>query len=152
MITGGTRTAALLVALTLTLAGCGTLAGETAEVGEEVTRIVSPDGEIDAVLTESNSGATASFVYDIHILPHGQPATPESRNAELSGATRSKTAYGVTLSWSDADTVLGEYLTADVVDQASPTTSVEGKEITVVLRDGQVDPDAPAGGMATPAS
>lgn len=38
---------------------------------EEVERVTSPDSIVDAVLMRSNSGATSSFSYEVHIVPAG---------------------------------------------------------------------------------
>ena len=54
---------------------------------DEVVRAVSPSGTVDAVLLETNAGATTSFGYEIYILEHG--AQPSGSPAVfLYGATR----------------------------------------------------------------
>ncbi len=39
---------------------------------EEVERVTSPDNKVDAVIIKKNYGATASFIYDIYIVPKGK--------------------------------------------------------------------------------
>lgn len=113
----------------------------------EVAREVSPDGRIDLVLTEHNPGATASFVYRVHVLPHGG-APSDAAAAELYGATRSRSAYGADLRWQDERTAVVEYLQAKSADLARPSIEIEGRSITLHLREGIENTDAPPGGMA----
>ncbi|MDN5781543.1 MAG: hypothetical protein L0H23_05905 [Luteimonas sp.] len=136
---------AWLLPVVLALAGCGALPGG-ADV--EVARIASPDGAVDAVLTELNPGATASFVYRIHVVAHGDVWDGSPVAAELYGATRNASAYGVDLQWRDAGTLEARYLQARSVEQPRRTLEVDGHAITIVLREGVENPDAPAGGMA----
>jgi hypothetical protein len=140
------RHALLLVALALAcLAGCGT-SQRGADV--EVARVASPDGAVDAVLTEHNPGATASFVYRIHVVAHDGAWEGSPVAAELYGATRNASAYGVDLHWRDAGTVEARYLQARSIEVPGRTLDVDGHAVTVVLRDGIENPGAPAGGMA----
>lgn len=41
---------------------------------EELSRATSPDGRVDAVVTEANPGAFSSFVHNIYIVPKGEKA------------------------------------------------------------------------------
>ena len=143
----GWRHAWLVVAVALapSLAGCGTQQG--ADV--EVARVASPDGAVDAVLTEYNPGATASFVYRIHVVAHGGEWEGSPVAAELYGATRNASAYGVDLDWRDASTLEARYLQARSVSAPGRALRVDGHPVTLVLREGVVNPDAPAGGMAS---
>ena len=138
------RHALLLVALAC-LAGCG-----TSQRGPdvEVARVASPDGAVDAVLTEHNPGATASFVYRIHVVAHDGAWEGSPVAAELYGATRNASAYGVDLHWRDAGTVEARYLQARSIEVPGRTLDVDGHAVTVVLREGIENPGAPAGGMA----
>lgn len=114
----------------------------------EVARVASPDLQADAVLTEANPGATASFIYRIRIVPHGADWRSAPSAAELYGATRSAQAYGVDLHWQDANSVRADYLQGRVMKPASAAVSVAGRAVTLQLRSGVSNPAAPAGGMA----
>lgn len=57
----------LVIVLGLALASCS-------PVKEEVERVPSPDGAIDAVVIRVNAGATVSFYYDIYVVPAGSTA------------------------------------------------------------------------------
>lgn len=58
-----------MLALTLVLtSGCLDL-GEPSY--EEIGRVKSPDGMVDAVLVRSNGGATTSFGYSVFLVPAG---------------------------------------------------------------------------------
>src|SRR5215207_8000750 len=52
-----------LIALVLLCAGCAS--------HDEVSRVPSPDRHLDAVLVESNTGATTSFWYDVYVVKDG---------------------------------------------------------------------------------
>jgi len=128
-----------------TLAACGA-PQRGADV--EVARVTSPDGAVDAVLTERNPGATASFVYRIHLVAHGDAWDDGLVAVELYGATRNASAYGVDLRWRDAGTLEASYLQARSVDVRRRSFDVDGHAIAIALREGVENPDAPAGGMA----
>jgi hypothetical protein len=66
---------------------------------DEVARVVSPDGAIDAVLVESNGGAITAFWYDIYLVRHGEPWRRAHTAAWLYDAMRSEQAYGVNIVW-----------------------------------------------------
>ncbi len=141
------RPALLFSAMTLApwLAGCGA-SQPGADV--EVARIAAPDGSVDAVLTEYNPGATASFVYRIHVVGHGDAWDNAPVAAELYGATRNASAYGVDLHWRDAGTLEARYLQARSIDVPKQRLDIDGHAVTILLRAGVENPDAPAGGMA----
>lgn len=132
-------------ALATCLAGCGA-SQPGADV--EVARIASPDGAVDAVLTEYNPGATASFVYRVHVVGHDDAWDSAPVAAELYGATRNASAYGVDLHWRDAGTLEARYLRARSIEVPKSKLDIDGHAVTVVLRAGVENPDAPAGGMA----
>ncbi|MCD9032615.1 hypothetical protein LDO32_12850 [Luteimonas sp. Y-2-2-4F] len=129
----------------LSLGACGRSEQMDAQ---EVARATSPDGRIDVVLTEHNPGATASFVYRVYLLPRDSEPTDAEPAAELYGATRSSTAYGADLRWQDADTAVVEYLRAKSVKVGRESFEIDGRLVTLLLREGTENPDAPAGGMA----
>jgi hypothetical protein len=114
----------------------------------EVVRLTSPDGAVDAVLSEHNPGATASFVYRIRLVGRAGKGDAGPVAAELYGATRNASAYGVDLRWQDAHTLVAEYLKAKSARLTAPEVKVDGRSVTLILRDGVENPAAPAGGMA----
>lgn len=68
------KRALLTCILPLALCGCARSAdavGRTANA-EEVARVASPDSVVDAVLTRTNTHATADFVHRIYIVPRGE--------------------------------------------------------------------------------
>jgi len=64
----------------------------------EIDRVVSTDGKTDAVMIETNGGATTDFGYLIYVVDHGDQATG-SELASLYGAWQSQTRRGATLRW-----------------------------------------------------
>jgi hypothetical protein len=129
--------------LVFSMSGCHV--GPPDASGNEVARVISPDGLVDAVLTESNGGATTSFGYVVALAP--RDGSQRHHVADLYGATRSPQAYGVNLRWASAD-----HLDIDFFSSKTPPTlyspvTVSGKRITVTLHSGVIDSEAPPGGM-----
>lgn len=117
---------------------------------DEVFRVSSPDGKVDAVLFETNGGATTSFGYRVFAVPAGQVIekdTEDFKVATLYAAGRSKNAYGVNLKWKSNDNLVIEYLDAKVEKLLKPTVEISDKIINTELINGINDPDAPPGGM-----
>jgi hypothetical protein len=121
------------------LNGCGLVSRD------QVARVACPDGRVEAVLIETDGGATTSFGYEVHVVPKGRPARDQV--AWLYGAVRNKNAYGVNLKWTDDHELVIEYLDAREQGLERATVGVEGRAIKVSLRSGVYDPTAPAGGM-----
>ena len=111
----------------------------------EVARIASPNGNLEAVLTETNGGATTSFGYEVSVGPKG--AKKDERVASLYGAVRNAQAYGVNLSWADDHVLRVQYLQAKAVQNVRKTVDVNGQEVLVDLQGGVEDASAPSGGM-----
>jgi hypothetical protein len=131
---------ALVVTIALVLVtGCGLVARD------EVARLPSLDGRVDAVLVETNGGATTSFGYEIHLVEKGRPA--DRQVAWLYDAGRSKSASGANLRWINDQELVVEYLDARESTVTRSSVRVAGRAITVFLRRGVSDPTAPAGGM-----
>jgi hypothetical protein len=86
------------------LASCGLVSRD------EVARVVTPDGRVEAVLVETNDGATTSFGYEVHVVEKGRPAG--HRVAWLYGAGRNAQAYGANLKWAGENELMIEYLEA----------------------------------------
>jgi len=67
---------------------------------DEVARVSNSNATVDAVLVETNGGATTSFGYEVLILPHGQqPKRSDHAVVSLYGAGRNDHAYGANLRW-----------------------------------------------------
>jgi hypothetical protein len=61
---------AILILAAMLISGCiVNLAGEWQ--GEELERVKSPDGIVDAVLVRGDTGATTSYSYLIYLVPSG---------------------------------------------------------------------------------
>jgi hypothetical protein len=114
---------------------------------DEVARVTSPDGTVDAVLVEVNGGATTSFGYQVFLVPRGGKRSDPSEVADLYEATRNAHAYGADLRWRSANELVVEYLAAKSTRLRKPTIEVESKSIGVILANGVLNENAPAGGM-----
>jgi hypothetical protein len=115
---------------------------------DEVARVAHPNANVDAVLVETNGGATTSFGYQVFLLPRGQkPKEADHAVASLYGAGRNERAYGVNLRWTSNDTLFIEYLKAQHADWRNGALAVNGRVINIVMKSGVADPTAPHGGM-----
>jgi hypothetical protein len=112
----------------------------------EVGRVPSPQGELDAVLVETNGGATTSFGYGVFVVPSGA-RKPTSPAAYLYGAGRNSNAYGVNLRWVSPSELQVEFETAKSATLEQPVVAVSGRTIRITLRPGVTDSTAPPGGM-----
>lgn len=85
-----------LAAATATMAGCA----PAPPTGDEIARIPSPDGAIDAVVTEWSGDATVGVVHRVFLTPKGAAVTP---GAEGFRADRVK---GLAVRWTGPDHVV----------------------------------------------
>ena len=114
---------------------------------DEVARVTSPDGAMEAVLVESNGGATTSFWYDVYIVETGSPYSKAYSAASLYGATRNENAYGVNLTWNGDSALAIEFREAEQSKVSQPLSRVGKRQVSVSLSPGVTDPTAPPGGM-----
>ncbi len=120
---------------------------------DEVARSLSPDKKYECVVFERNGGATTSFVYWIYLC-HSRtnanshmPGTGSLRIANLYGAVRSTSAYGVNLRWADARTIVIECLETKEVIELLNDVELDGEKFKVIFKKGISDKSAPPGGM-----
>ena len=124
--------------------------GPLAEVTQdEVGRVPNQTGTIDAVLFETNGGATTSFGYRVFVVPRGKQVDPavDSAVVGLYAAVRSDSAYGVNLRWASANELGVEYLSAQQTVVHDSIFTVGQQPLRITLRSGISDPRAPGGGM-----
>ncbi len=114
---------------------------------DEVARVPSPSKRLDALLIESNGGATTTFAYRVYIVPHGQRVLPDSAVAHLDAATRSDSAYGAALRWFSDTRLNVEYFEARSARLRTPRVHLGSDTIAVTLAPGVIDSLAPGGGM-----
>ena len=113
---------------------------------DEVARTISPNGVFDAVLFETNGGATTSFGYEVYIVEHGAKPTGEPA-VFLYGAIRNQSAYGSNLKWESPKLLAVEFLSAKIKKIPQSSVSVAGQTVDLAVREGINDPSAPSGGM-----
>jgi hypothetical protein len=114
---------------------------------DEVARVTSPSGRLDAVLVETNGGATTSFGYQAYVVPRGSKNSRGPQVAFLYGAVRSTHAWGANLKWEGPSRLVIEYLEAKEERLSRPLVVVDADTVRVSLRSGVLDATAPAGGM-----
>lgn len=125
---------------------------------EEVQRVTSPDRRFDAILIETNGGATTTFGYLVYVTKAGQPFrrhdTPlwwlpnhqQQLVGSLVGAIRNSNAYGANLKWTTAKVLSVEYLTCDQ-KEGFKNVLFDGHPITIQDKSGILDATALSGGM-----
>jgi hypothetical protein len=113
----------------------------------EVSRVPSPNGALDAVLIQSNNAANTAFAYDVYVVKRGATLGRSPAVMVLDGALRGNDAYGVSLRWIDSSDLAVEYLAARKVTLTSGSVHVEDTDIRITPRSGVSDPSALPGGM-----
>ena len=136
-------TAKVVMSAGLLVAGC--LFGRPSR--DEVSRVRSPDGAIEAIVVETNGGATTSLGYEIHVVSAGHPPESAHRVAFLYGAGRNASAYGVNLRWTSPASLSIEYRDAKSANLDQPRVAIASRQVSVTLAGGIEDPSAPPGGM-----
>jgi hypothetical protein len=112
---------------------------------DEVARVSSPDGQIDAILFESNGGATTSFLYEVDL---GRKQSRRGKQvARLVGVVRNAQAYGVDLNCENDHTLVIQCLHTETPPEVQGSVDVDGRNVQIVLHTGIEDKSAPAGGM-----
>jgi hypothetical protein len=114
---------------------------------EEVSRATAPGGAIDAVVVETNTGASGAFGYEVHVVTTGTPAREDAHVARLYAAVRSDSAYGVNVRWLNTDELRIQYLRADNATVRESLTVVASRRIRIALDSGVTDLLARRGGM-----
>jgi hypothetical protein len=122
------------LAIAVLLAGCGLVSRD------EVARVGSPDGHVDAVLVETDGGATTSFGYEIHVVEKGK--SYGEAVATLYGALRNDHTYGANLRWRTDSELMVEYQQARAAALEKSSVRAAGRDIHIVLRPGVSDSKA----------
>jgi hypothetical protein len=114
---------------------------------DEVMRTQSPSGDLQAVLFETNGGATTSFGYEVYLEGKGIRSGP-TKAASIYGAIRNnKGAHGVTPRWISDDELHVEYYSSRKDEVVAEIPRTAGKPIRVQLKLNVNDLAAPSGGM-----
>jgi hypothetical protein len=111
----------------------------------QVASAKSPNGHVEAIVAETNGGATVDFGYEISV--RSSPSGAPTRVASLYGAIRSEQAYGVNLVWVGERTLEIQYLRAKSAKLERGAVTLDGQSFAVRLKPGLLDASAPAGGM-----
>jgi hypothetical protein len=74
----------IILSFSLVMVGCGSR--------DEVRRVTSPDGRIDAIIIETNCGAPCDFGYEVRLSP--KDSTGSDEVAYFYGARRSEYSSG----------------------------------------------------------
>jgi hypothetical protein len=113
----------------------------------EAARLRSPTGAFEAVVIETNGGATTSFGYEIHVVKAGSdPSDAASQAALLYGAVTS-VHYGVILEWTAANSLTIGYLRAHSTRVDRPNVRIGDQDVVVQLQSGRSDTTALRNGV-----
>jgi len=127
--------------LAFLLAACGAFSED------EVARVISPGGAVEAVLVETNGGATTPFGYYVALAAPGAGWRESRTVATLYGAGRNEQAAGANLRWLSPHSLAVEYLRAREAVLVAREVEIAGTVYRIQLREGVTDTNAPPGGM-----
>ena len=106
----------------------------------EVSRVPSPDGALDAVVLESDSGGTSSSDYSVYVVKRGATLGRYPVVMSFDAALRGNSPHAVTLKWSDSSNLAVEYLSARKVTLPSGDIHLEDRHVRITPRPGVSDP------------
>lgn len=113
----------------------------------EVARLPSPEGDAEAVLTESSGGAEASLGHDAYLTRPGKPWQNGVHVASFYSASRNKRAAGANLRWDGPRSLAIECLRGRSIQLIQRGPALDGRAFSVSIRLGIVDEAAPPGPM-----
>ena len=125
------------------LIGVGLMSGCTSR--DQVARITSPDGQVDAVVFESDCGAICDVVDEVWVVPRGR--RHGDKVAWFDDAVRSERAWGVNVKWDSAHHLVIEYLSAGQAKLLMQKTVIAGQDVQISMRSGTSEPLVPVGEM-----
>lgn len=112
----------------------------------QVARVTSPDNLVDAVVVETNGGATTSFGYNVYLVPRRIGLWYGTHVAFLYGST-SATGEGVDLHWLGPNKLALEYLHARRESLTVGTVDMCGQQFEIMLRPRTINFKAPGASM-----
>jgi len=117
----------------------------------EIARVTDPTGALDAVVIESNGGATTPFGYGVYLVPHARPVDARDGSAVASfvSAWRPDSARGVRPRWAGPDDLRVEYIEARSAMLDRRAVSLGGRTVQVRLAGDVVYVDRPPATGAT---
>lgn len=112
----------------------------------EAARVTDPGNSLDAVVLESDAGATTGYTYSVCVVPRGQSCEASAVVARFEEAARSPSSWGVDTVWQSPKHLEIRYLRAKASELMHPNQS-PGSTIDVVLKAGIDNSFAPPGAM-----
>lgn len=101
---------------------------------DEVLRITSPSGQMDAVVYELNGGATTSLAYDVEIEDRAPSGITRKVAHTYDSVRNNKNAYGVTPRWVSDEELHIEYYSSRFDEVFSPYNRLSGPSVRVELK------------------
>lgn len=114
---------------------------------DEVLRITSPSGEMEAVVFEVNGGATTSFAYEVDIEDSRLIGITRTVAYTYGAIRNNKGAYGVTPRWVSDEELHIELYSSRHDEIFSPYQRLFGNPVRIEMKLNINDLTAPAGGM-----
>lgn len=107
----------------------------------EIGRTPSPDGQLDAVLSEHSGGATTGLYHDVYVVPHGAPVPRWTKYfvARFEWVYRNDSTVWVNFRWRGNDTLALEFLRSSRQRLQRPSLDGPRGPISVVLTPGVAD-------------
>ena len=100
---------------------------------EEIARLRSPTGDLDAIVVEINGGATTAFGYSVLVVSAGRTEFWGVHILSLDSAITPECARGVSLKWTAADDLEIGYRHAARVEGPQSPVLINGRFVNVQL-------------------
>ena len=100
---------------------------------EELARVPSPSGLLEAVVVETDGGATTPFNHLVYVVERGAQAQANPV-VVLRSAIRYADQRGVDVQWSAADQLRVEYQQARSITVNAPTVTIVPHTVYIALR------------------
>jgi hypothetical protein len=112
------------------------LAASSCAIHDEVARVSSSDGTVDAIAIRGDGGGTVTFWYEIYVAERGAGYSSGHLVASLTGPLLNAQDFGVNLKWAGPNDLYVEYYSTRKAKVDSSTVQVGAKRINVSLHPG----------------
>ena len=101
---------------------------------DEVARVPSPDGVVDAVSVQGDGGATVSPWYDVYVVRHSGVYSSGRLVATLTAPLVDSDNYGVKFVWSTRRDLIVVYSSAKSANLKLTHVRIDGSDLSIALR------------------
>ena len=114
----------LVIGFAFLLSGC--------RFHDQMARIASPNGQLEAVVFESSGGAIDDVIDEVWVVPKGSHGG--KRVAWFDDPLKDEHNYGVNVKWDSACHLAIEYLRAGRAELLIRKTVIAGQDVEISLR------------------